>query len=425
MDRLPPSRLFNRDFTAFWLAVAAGAVGDALVYIALPFLVLGLEGAGGGAGAGALATVLLLGTLPRFAGPVVGALADRVRLRIPLAAGAAFRAALFVAIALVALHGDLSLWMLYLAAPLNGIVTIFTFAAASVALPRIVPTARLAQANSLMQAATMGIPLVGLGAGGALVATVGPAVATAVATPCFLLLAAGILVVRFPAPAPAGGLAQDMGGALALLARRPALNLLLVGTLVLNATLNLLNVLMPVLMERTGAGARGYGLFESLVAAGTLVGVAAVTVLARTVSSRRLVALSQVAMAVGFVVLAGGALARRLAGGAVLGAGLGIGEVASITLLQLIVPDGMRGKVLGLVFPANAAGLAIGASVAGLLADRVSSAAAFLGAGGLLLLLAVGWVLASRGLREGDGATAAQGSGDAPGPGTGPAVARS
>ncbi len=392
------ARLFNRDFTAYWLGIAVSAIGDALGYIAMPFLVLGLGGSGA-----ALATVMLLASLPRFAGPLLGALADRLPLRLPLLTGALARAVLTAAVAGLALAGVLPLWALYVAAPVNGLVTIFTFAAGNVVLPRIVPAERLAQANALMQAATMGIPMVGLGAGGALVATIGAAATLALAAPCLLVLAVAVLVVRFPAGPGAGHrpFLADLGDGVRFLAGRPPLQVLLVATLVLNAALNLLNVLMPLAMERAHHGARGYGLFEAFVSAGTLIGIVAVTALVQRVATRHLVTLSQGIVAIGFALLATGTLHRLLGGGVVIGTGLGLGEVASITLLQLVVPDGLRGKVLGLVMPANALGLTVGAAVAGAVAPLPSYAAVLAAAGGTLLLLAVSWAALSRGLDAG------------------------
>ncbi|MEJ2289867.1 MAG: hypothetical protein P8Y02_14745 [Deinococcales bacterium] len=81
-----------------------------------------------------------------------------------------------------------------------------------------------------------------------------------------------------------------------------------------------------------------------------------------------------------------------------IGAGLGLGEVASITLLQLIVPDGLRGKVLGLVLPANALGLTVGAVVAGAVAAQPSYAPVLVGAAATVVALAVLWATVSRGL---------------------------
>lgn len=396
MNASRPQHLFNRDFLAYWLGIAFTAVGDALSFVAMPFLVIALGGGGA-----QLATVTLLASLPRFAGPVLGALADRLPLRPPLVIAAFVRCAVTAAAALLALQGALPLWALYLAAPMNGVVTIFTFSAGNVALPRLVPTARLSQANALMQAAVMGVPMVGLGAGGALVAAVGPAATLALAVPSLALLAPAALLVRFPAGSAAGttSLLADLAGGVRFMLTRPPLLVVLLGTLVLNAGLNLLNVLMPLAMERSGAGARGYGLFESLVSAGTLLGILLITTALHKVTPRGLVAGALAVVATGFGMLATGTTMWLLGGGAVIGTGLGMGEVSALTMMQLIVPDGSRGKVMGLVLPANALGLTIGAAVAGAVAPSPSHTPALLAAAGAVLALAVVWAALGRGLR--------------------------
>lgn len=389
-------RLFNRDFVAYWLGIASSAVGDALTYVAMPFLVLAMGGNGP-----QLATVMLLASLPRFAGPLLGALADRLPLRFPLLAGAALRGAATAAVALLALHGPLPIWGLYLAAPLNGLAAIFTFAAGNVAVPRLVPQARLAQANALMQAAVMGVPMVGLGAGGALVALVGPGATLLLSAPALALLGPAVLFVRFPgAPeaAPTSLLADLLAG-VRFVRAWPPLVLVLLATLVVNASLNLLNVLMPLAMERTGAGAPGYGMFETLVSAGTLAGILLISSLLRRVAPHRSTGLALAIVAAGFAVLANGGTLLLLGGGAIIGTGLGISEVAALTLLQLAVPDGLRGKVMGLVLPANALGLTIGAAVAGAVASNASLAPALLAAGATVATLAGVWAAMSRGLR--------------------------
>jgi len=391
-----PPRLFNRDFLAYWLGIAFTAVGDALTFVAMPFLVLALGGSGT-----QLAAVTLLASLPRFAGPVLGALADRLPLRPPLVASAAVRGAVTALVALLALQGLLPLWALYVAAPLNGLVTIFTFSAGNVAVPRLVPAERLAQANALMQAAVMGVPMVGLGAGGALVAVLGPAATLALSVPFLTLLAPAALLVRFPAgpPSESASLHADLVTGVRFILTRPPLLVVLLATLVLNAGLNLLNVLMPLAMERSGAGAPGYGLFESLVSAGTLVGILLITTVLHRVAPRGLVAVALMVVSGGFALLASGTTLRLLGGGAVIGTGLGMAEVAAMTLMQLIIPDGLRGKVMGLVLPANALGLAIGAAIAGAIAPRPTFAPALLLAAGALLALAAVWASLARGLR--------------------------
>lgn len=133
---------------------------------------------------------------------------------------------------------------------------------------------------------------------------------------------------------------------------------------------NLLNVLMPVAMDRTGQGARGFGFFESALSLGMILGIITVSFAGRRLAPRYQIGLAQFLMAAGFAVMALGRFGYFLGGGAVLGFGLGFSEVAAVTLLQLAVPDGMRGKVLGLIFSANAAGLTVGAWLGGVLAAR-------------------------------------------------------
>ena len=60
-----------------------------------------------------------------------------------------------------------------------------------------------------------------------------------------------------------------------------------------------------------------------------------------------------------------------------MGFGLGMTEVVTVTLLQLAVPDGMRGKVLGIVLATNARGLSLGAWLVGQLAGQLGLTALY------------------------------------------------
>ena len=386
-----PQRLWNRDFLAYWLGIALTALGDAFVLVALPFLVLEITGS-----PSALASVVLLSTLPRFLGPITGALADRWHLRLPLICSSLLRSSLLAALALLYLAGELPIWLIYLAAPLNGLLTSFIFAAGTVLVPNLVPRAQLGRANSFMQAALMGVPLLGLGVAGALVALLGVGGTILAASPCLLALAAAAMIVRFPATDRQSNrldMLGDMVTATRFLLASGPLAFLLVTSLALNASLNMLNVTMPVTMERIGRGAQGYGLFESTLSAGMLLGILAVSLIGRLLPPRFQISLAQILMAGGFAVLALGSFTPYLAGGLVLGLGLGFGEVAAVTLIQLAVPDGMRGKVLGIVFTTNALGLTLGASLAGFLVASLPVATVYTGCAIVILVLSVVWTL--------------------------------
>jgi MFS family permease len=174
---------------------------------------------------------------------------------------------------------------------------------------------------------------------------------------------------------------------------RGLLAFVLMLSLALNAALSLLSVTMPLTMAALSRGAAGYGLYQTLAAVGMLAGILAVGLLTTRLTPPQQIAMATTLMAAGFAVLASGTFGILLTGGLVLGFGLGMLEVAGVTLLQLAVPDGMRGRVLGLVLGTNAAGFSAGAYLAGRFATTVDVGLLYAIAAALLFVLSVGWVL--------------------------------
>ena len=388
-------RLWTRDFLAYWLGIALGALGDAFVLVALPYLVLEITGS-----PGALATVVLLGAIPRFLSPLTGAIADRLNLRLPLILSTTLRAGVFAGLALLAMAGALPTWVIYVAAPFNALLMTFTAAAGMVLLPAMVHRSQLQRANGLLQGAMMGVPLLGLGAAGALVGFLGTATTLLIASPALLALGVAALFIRFPQPEAASGVRSvvtDLLRAGRFLVEHGPLAYLMLLTFALNAALSILSVTVPVRMEVLGAGAGGYGIYQSLLSAGLLGGVVTVTLLGARVLPRLLIGFAQLLIAAGFVVMAGLEYVPLLAGAVIVGLGLGSTEVAAITLLQLAIPAGMRGKVLGLIIMVNAAGLSAGAWVAGLVVGGAGLGPVYAAAAVLLGLLALIWLLLQAG----------------------------
>ena len=75
------------------------------------------------------------------------------------------------------------------------------------------------------------------------------------------------------------------------------------------------------------------------------------------------------------------------------GVGLGLLEVAATTRSQQLVPDGVRGRVIGALMGVNAVGLTLGAALA---AWRVETGTLMLALTVLLALLALTWTGAVR-----------------------------
>lgn len=393
-----PTTLWNRNFFLYWLGLASSALGDALVFVALPFLVLSLSGA-----PTALATAVVLGSLPRFLGPVVGSVADRLQLKIPLIAVGMMRAFLFAVVGYLAATGKLGLDLLYTAAFVNGVLTVLVVSAGSVVLPRLVPNDQLARANSLLHGAVMGLPLVGYGVAGALVAAIGSGLTVAAASPLFLVLAIAALLIRFPEMVRSESthvLTDLWRGTRYVFARAP-LAVVLVLSFMLNAALATLNVAMPLALEASGQGAAGYGIFQSVTALGTLGGILAVSLVGTHLSTPFQVGLANTLIAVGFAAFSPGSFAWLIGGAVFVGFGLGMTEVAAVTLLQLAVPEGMRGKVLGIVLAANALGLSLGAWLVGQLVGEIGLTALYLTVSILLITVSTLWLAVN--LRQPDG----------------------
>jgi MFS family permease len=382
-------KLWNRNFSLYWLGIASSALGDALIYIALPFLILDISNS-----PKALATTILLGSLPRFLGPVLGTLADRLHLKVPLTLATFVRASLFAIMSYLALQQQLAQWMIYGAALLNGLITYFVFAAGSVLLPTLVSQRNLARANSFTQAAMQGIPLVGLGLAGALVAAFGSGMTILLATPFLAVFTLVIPWLTFPQRHQSnikGNFARDLLSAATFIRSDSRLFFLVISTFVLNATLNILNVTMPVLMERLGQGARGYGFFEASLALGVLVGIVFVNVVGDKVSLVYKISIGKGLFGIGFALLAFGSFSWFIGGAFVFGVGLGFSEVAVMTFAQLIIPDGMRGKVLGLQLSSGALGLTLGAWLGGQVVYQTGLAYALSGV--VILLTCLIWTV--------------------------------
>jgi MFS family permease len=253
-----------------------------------------------------------------------------------------------------------------------GLLAVFSYAAGSVLVPQIVKQEHLARANSLVQGAMMGLPLVGYGLGGGLVASMSAATTLLIGAVCFLLFTLSLWLVTVPSRQlnDVGNFFSDLAeGARFLFLQHPTLSLIMLLSFMLNAALINLNITMPIEMTRLGYGARGYGIFEMISSASILVGIGLVSMMAGKIRPQLLVGIGSGLLAIGLAVLTGHSYSWFLTGASILGLGLGILEVSGITLLQIVVPERLLGKILGINFTANALGLSGGAYFTRQLAD--------------------------------------------------------
>lgn len=373
------------------------ALGDATVSIAVPFLALASSP---DAPTQAVGSVVLAGSLPRFLGPVLGSVADRVSPRPLLLLTSLLRAATVGGLAVLALGGAVPLTLLLLGAFLNGLLTTLAYTAGSTFIPRLVDPMQLTRANSLNSGAMMGVPLVGYGLGGSLLHLSGQAGTLGLSALFLLGLAlAAPALPRMPAAqqgAPMRPLADLREGWRVLRTSRQLLAMLAL-SFTLNLVMSLINVRAPVHMQRLGHGAADYAVFEMLLAGGVLLGILLVTPLERRWSLDMLMGWGRWVLTLGTAGLVWPAVGVWWSAALVFGVGLGLLEVAAVTRSQHLVPLVLRGRVIGTLLALNAVGLSLGATLA---AWPVATPWLMAGLSGTLLLLALSWPYAVQ--RSGD-----------------------
>ncbi|BDP42662.1 hypothetical protein DAETH_26310 [Deinococcus aetherius] len=390
MTTTPAITTLPRAFWTYWAGVSATALGDSAVAVALPFLALDTGG-----GAGAVGLVVLCGSLPRFLAPLLGGLADRLPARRLLAPSAGLRALAVGLVGGLALTGTAPLALLAALAFVNGLLSTLAYATGAALVPRLVPAALLPRANSLNSGALMGAPLVGYGVGGVLVHTFGAGGTLLVATPLILGLTVAALALPHLKGA-AGGRVQplrDVLEGLRVVRRSPLLLALLAMSFALNLAMNVMNVRAPIHMTTFGRGAPDYAVFEMVVAGGVLAGIALVTPRAARWRLDTLIGVGRWVLVLGTLGFTLTPVPAWWGAAAVFGVGLGLLEVAATTRSQQLVPDGLRGRVIGALMGVNAVGLTLGAALA---AWQIETGTLMLALTVLLSLLALTWTLAVR-----------------------------
>ncbi len=196
--------------------------------------------------------------------------------------------------------------------------------------------------------------VIGPALAGTLVASIGEA-------PCFFLNAASYLAVigalltmRFPRAAGRGAAAPRRGelrSGVRYVRAHPPLGALLLALGVVSGLALQFGVLLPVVAERRfGAGASGYGMLLTAVGVGAV--CSALELASRrpdAATHRRHLLGGLVAFGLGLLGLAASPrLAAALACNVVAGFGLIRFTATTNTLLQLLVDDGYRGRVMGL-----------------------------------------------------------------------------
>jgi MFS family permease len=397
-----------RDAPAFRRLLVARTIshiGDGIALIALVLMVQEERRTGTAVG------VLLLATsLPRFLGPIAGAIVDRIEQRTLMVACDLGQAAVFGVIAWLDPSFPALVGLVAVAA---GFDTLFAPAGRS-ALPALVRPEQLMRANAWIGMSLNIRVAAGPVLGGLLVTWLDVRGALAANALSFILSAVfllGLPPLRAPALGgePRGFLAVGMDG-LRFARRNRVVRTLIVALFVGVAFAGLDDVALVFLVRETLEGSPlAYGLVTGAYGVGMLAGSLGLSWKGTAAAAGTVFLLGWVAGGIG-AVLTGIApvIALVAVGQAIAGVGNAVEVVAMDTLVQQAVPRAMLGRVFGLVGTAAPAGHTLAFAAGGFLVVAVGPRVVFLiaGLGVLLVLIPVMLVLRRAGATGTEGPSA-------------------
>jgi MFS family permease len=371
-------------------------IGDYCYAVALPWLVLSNHG-----NAASLGIILACYGVPRAVLTTVGGtLADRIGPRTVMLTADAVRCALAVVFAVFAAAGVSSIAALAPVAALLGACAALFLPASYTIMPSLLDPAELESANAVYQGVLQIGSLIAPVIGGVIVAAAGPTTAFSVDAVSYLASACSLTLIGVAAGRRVKAASADAAAAATtesgwrLLLRARTLQVIFVVSLAGNfAITGTSEVALPTLAHDR-FGADGYGAILACLAVGTLAGTVIVSRI------RRFKVRPATLLSVAFMISAAAIAALPFLGGLpgaaaamlVCGIAFGFDGVLSVTLLQQWAPEGMLGRVMGLIMLASGASFPVSVVVAGFLSRHYGPSAVFPIAGGLLALAILGGI---------------------------------
>lgn len=390
-------------FWRLWVGSAGSAFGDGLVFVAFPLLALTLTRR-----PLLVAGVAIAGQLPAaLLSPIAGAVADRYNRRLVATTTEVIRLVAFAFFGIDVALGHDALWLIYLTVAVVGCCQVLFVACTTAVLPLLVPPASLERANGHLEAGLLGgQDLAGQGLGGIALALARP-LPFLVDAASFLLSA--ILVRSFvpdEAPrVPSTRLSDDIADGFRWFARQPILRLLVavIGTYAFCQSA-VAAVLVLYVTGPLHAGRAGFGILLAVGSIGALAGAVGAARLVGRLGALPTIVVGGVLAACAYLLLA--AVTSPVAAGVALAAesaGITVGNIASISLRQRVIPNELLGRV-GTSFRMVLMGTTVlGAAAGGVVASAFGVRTGFVLAGSLqLVVIAAGSSRLRR--RAGDGA---------------------
>ena len=317
-----------------------------------------------------------------------GSIADIVDRRLLLILTQSGNFMLAGVLAALMLTDNMQVWHIYATTLVTSAVNTFEGPARMAMLPRLVPRSYMMNAITMNQAARHAAMLIGPAIGGLLIGFVGAGWTYAAVCVVFIPTVGTLFLVSpMPPDASTGRRRVDVNSMLAgfrfVFSTHVILVMMLLDIVAMLFTHH--RGLMPVFEEILNAGEFGYGLLFSAPAAGFLLGSGALLLFGDFKHKGALVMGSYAAYLASIVVFALSTnFLLSLAMLALVGATDGVGAIMRSTIVQMAVPDDIRGRTTAVLQLSNRGGPSLGQVIVG------SMAAALLAPNALLVGAAIG-----------------------------------
>ena len=365
--------LWTLNFLLLWQGQLVSILGDVVYAIALGFWVLAVTGS-----TALMGGLLAASTLPRIlAAPIAGVIVDRGDRRMIMVWMDGARGAAVVAVAIAGFAGFLQVWMVFAAGIILGLCGSFFTPAVSSVIPDITSPSRVVQANSVFSMLQTGGSIIGNTAGGVLFQLFGAPLLFLFNGLSYLFSAGNLLFARFPRIHHAQQTAHfvaDLKSGLSFVWKLRGLRYLILIAAVINFFANMAFMLfLPFYQKNPALGPVKYGIAMALFTGGMFLGMA-LTATVKIRPARRyflfqVCGISSFACMMVFPFLGSFPLAVTVL--AVAGFANAVLNVFIMSVMQLAVPQTMRGKVFSLMGMVTQGLTPVAFALAGVLAEFI------------------------------------------------------
>ena len=400
--------LASLPYRRFWLGSMASVGSTQLYFIAMAWLVFELSGSP--LHLGFLGAAM---ALPTIAATLVGGIvADRFNRRSILLVTTTGAAILLLLLALLDVTGVVRVWHVLVVSGLLGLVHGFDFPARSSIFPALIQPHQMMSAVALNSILWQGTRMILPAIGGLLIALTDTALVFAICALGFLAMMWVLRSIQIAQDVVVGGKPwREFAEGVKFVLQRRLFRVLILLTFSLHFFGTSYIQIMPVFADLLQSGERGYGLLISVTGVGSVIGT---LLIGQFQQSQRLGRVMLFSAGLSPCALFGFALVTGVAPNAPAAFGLAsffvmlsaalssIFLVSSMTVLQLNVPDELRGRVMG-IHSITFSLIALGGLVAGVLATAFTAPAAVMIGAAVVLALVLWAMIRQREVLDFDG----------------------